>query len=1031
MLNFLIKRPIAVIMTSLGVLLLGFYALDFIPISLMPDIDIPKITVQISADNMSARQLDNTIVSPLRNQLGQLSHLKDIKSESTNENGLIHLRFKHGTKIDYSFIEVNEKIDRTMGIFPKNIKRPKVIKASATDIPVFYLSMSLKDEPLRAKSYDSLLYPVSQRFVEFNRFANQVIKKRIEQLAEVSLVDVSGVVGSEILIIPNLEKIRSIGITLWELESKIKSHDLYIGNLLIKDNQYQYDVRLGSSIDNIREIKELYIRKNGRTYQLKDLAQVLEHPQKRTGLILSEGKEAMTMAIIKQSDAKMGDLKESLNRLLMYLKFDYPDIDFTITRDQTKLLDYVINNLLQSLLWGIVLAFGIMFLFLKNIISPLLIGITIPISLVVSLSMFQLLGISINIISLSGLILGIGLMIDNSIIVIDNITQYRELGYNLDKACVLGTNEVFRPLLSSALTTCAVFVPLIFLSGVGGALFYDQAMAVSIGLSVSLLISLTLLPVLFRLFHMKSGKMQRTVNQYLSTVNKLDYGALYEKGFRWVMRKQHFSWGIAILLLAMALGLYFQLSKSQMPHFQTTETLVMIDWNEQINVSENKRRTQELLLPFHSQLVNHTALIGQQQFIMGKDTDNQTSETTLHLQGSSPDHILKIKNEVAETLNTSYPESIYTFENVDNIFNLIFPVDEPMLVARLYRTDLAINSAEFDLKVLWGKLQELLSRYNVQPLAQQESITLVADQEKLLTYNVNSEILFDLLKSAFNEKEILQISDNENFLPVVLGGKPKSIQQVITETTVRSRDSAFFPIKEFVKMSTSDDLKTVYGDKRGSFVPLALDVEDNRVVSTMSDIRSFLATVPEYDVTFTGDYFNNQKLIGELIVILIISLLLLYFILATQFESFLLPVIILLEVPLALAGAFLFLKLFGMSINLMSMIGIVVMTGIIVNDSILKIDAIVQLERQGYTLLRSLLVAGKRRLKPILMTSLTTILALVPLLLLDGLGVELQAPLAVALIGGMVLGTFVSLYFIPLCYYQLSKIPIRNIEQRL
>src|SRR5690606_9053687 len=212
---------------------------------------------------------------------------------------------------------------------------------------------------------------------------------------------------------------------------------------------------------------------------------------------------------------RMGDLKKALNTLMEYLKQDYPNIDFSITRDQTKLLDYAINNLFQSLLWGMLLAFGIMFFFLKDVKSPLLIGFTIPVSIIVCLLFFQVFGISINIISLSGLILGIGLMIDNSIIVIDNITQFRERGYKLPKACVLGTTEVFKPLLSSVLTTCAVFLPLIFLSGISGALFYDQAMAITIGLFVSLLVSITLLPVLYRLFYLKESPKKGRMTRFL------------------------------------------------------------------------------------------------------------------------------------------------------------------------------------------------------------------------------------------------------------------------------------------------------------------------------------------------------------------------------------------------------------------------------------------------------------------------------------------------------------------------------------
>ncbi|MFY0715233.1 efflux RND transporter permease subunit [Seonamhaeicola sp. NFXS20] len=1026
MVKFLINKPIAVLMTTLGVLILGFYASSFIPISLMPDIDIPEITVQISDESMSARQLEDGVVKHLRNQLKQVSHLKDIKSETTNGMAVVRLLFTHGTKINYSFIEVNEKIDRFMGRLPKTMKRPKVIKASATDIPVFYISATLKDNQKKSTIRNKDLYPVPQEFVDFNRFTNQVIKKRIEQVNEVAMVDISGLVASEILIIPNLEKLQSLGFSLDELETAIKRADVEIGNLSIKDSQYQYNIRLGSQVVDIRDVQNLYIKKHNRVFQLKDIAQVVEHPQKRKGLVLSDGKEAVTMAIIKQHDARMGDLKEKLEELLKRLRKDYRAIDFRVTRSQTKLLDYAIGNLTQSLLWGVILAFAVMFLFLKNIKSPFLIAIVIPVSMVVCLLFFQLFNISINIISLSGLVLGIGLMIDNSIIVIDNITQYIEQGNSLSKSCVLGTNEVFKPLLSSALTTCAVFLPLIFISGVTGALFYDQAMAISIGLFVSLLVSLTLLPVLYYLFHKRQRTKQGKVSRFLEKTNPIDYNSVYEKGFRWVMRKQKLSWLIIIILLTSVAVLYTMLPKTQMPEFSKTEILLKVDWNEQINTDENKQRILEALELVKGDIKDHTALVGSQQFVLDKEALAKPSEVTLYLNCGNQKTLENITKRLNAYLLEKYPNALYKYEDVDNIFSTIFSDDEPALVARMRNVSGLKNQKNKQLQELWYQVNTSAEHIQLKPIVWQESMVLVADKEKLMIYDVNENQLFNKLKSAFGERSVFSITDNQDIVPIVLGGKVKSIEAVLDETVVISRDSALIHVKEFVKVVRTKDLKTIVGGTEGEYYPMDIEVNSDNAERTQSTIKGIVNHNKWYEVNFSGSIFSNKAMLKELMVVLLISLLLLYFILASQFESFLLPFIVLLEVPIDLAGAFLFLKLFGMSINLMSLIGIVVMSGIIINDSILKIDTIIQLQRQGDPLIKALLIAGKRRLKPILMTSLTTILALIPLLFSSGLGAELQAPLAVSLIGGMVLGTIVSLYFIPLCYYYFSKITYKK-----
>ena len=440
MVKFLIHRPIAVLMTALGLAVLGVLAVGYVPVSLMPDIDIPEITIQVDGEGRSARELEDGIVSQLRSQLVQLTHLEDIKSETSNGRAVVRLGFTHGTAIDYAFIEANEKVDWAMGSLPRDLERPRVIKASATDIPVFYLDLTLKND-VAAKPNGT----VSQKFVDFNRFVDQVVRKRIEQVPEVALVDVNGLVRSEILVVPNEGKMIALGLGISDIEEAIKKDDIEIGSILVKDNQYQYNLRLGTSLSNINDLGNIYIRNNDRVFQLKELAELTERPQKRTGLALSNGREAVTMSIIKQADARMGDLKDALEGTIAQMEKDYPEIKFTVMRNQTKLLDLTIGNLTQSLFWGMLLAFAVMFLFLRDARSPLLIGISVPLSLLVCLLLFHLLEISINIVSLSGLVLGIGLMIDNAIIIIDNIAQHRERGRSLSEACTKGTNEVSSP----------------------------------------------------------------------------------------------------------------------------------------------------------------------------------------------------------------------------------------------------------------------------------------------------------------------------------------------------------------------------------------------------------------------------------------------------------------------------------------------------------------------------------------------------------------------------------------------------------
>jgi len=1020
MVKFLTNRPIAVTMTFIAILVLGVVASMQIPVSLLPDTDIPKITVQVTGKNMPARELENTVVRPLRRHLMQTAHLADIRSETRDGSAIIEMDFEFGSDIDFAFIETNEKIDRAIQQLPRDIERPRAIKASATDIPAFYLNLTLNNwEDQKIRRVNTELYPVPQAFVELSNFAFQVIRKRIEQLPEVAMVDMSGMVYPELLVVPVQQKIEALDISIEAMEQAIASNHLSLGNLVIRDGQYQYNVRFSSTLRTKREIEEVYLKVDNRLFQLKDLAEVIEHPQPRAGLVSSDGQDALSLAIIKRSDAQMGTLKETLNALITHLEQDYPHIQFTVTRDQTQLLEYSINNLAQGLAWSAVLAFLVMFFFLKDFQSPLLIGITIPTALLVSLLFFHLLGISVNIISLSGLVLGVGMMVDNSIIVIDNIGQHRDMGKPLNAACVHGVNEIFRPLLSSVLTTCAVFIPLIFLSGISGALFYDQAMAVAIGLVSSLIISITLLPVYYHLLYKK--KRFHGLNKMLQWINRWNYEGWYDRGFAWVMRQQVAAWCVLALLLVGTFFLYERLPVSRLPSFIQNELVLHIDWGTPVTLEENQDRVGQLTHQINAQLEQKTSFVGKQHFLLDKAADMSTSEALVYLRVKEHEELLSIRRYITDWINFHYRGAIYEFRNPGNIFDVLFADNQPAIEARLRATnDYGHEYGKFLGRTLTS-LQEKLTDNTIPEIEWQEQIVLEADPVRLMTYKVAPEVIHKHLKSAFSENEVLLLADNQYFVPVVIGRNRQNLQEILASLAVPNENGEQIYLRNLLTWKKDADLKTIIAGQQGEYYPVPFEKIPDEEVSTLENaVRAVLNQDKLFEVSFSGSYYESRELIRDMIFILGISLLLLYFILAAQFESLKLPLIVLFEVPIDIFGAFFMLWLFGAGINLMSMIGIIVMSGIIINDSILKIDTINQLRKDGLGLIRALHVAGRRRLKPILMTSLTTILALMPFLFSSGMGADLQKPLALSITGGMIVGTLVSVYVIPLMYYYLA-----------
>lgn len=1015
MLYRLLDRPIAVTMVTIVLLILGWVSTNLLPASLTPDIDAPYITVQVEAQGLSARQLNETALTPLRQQLMQVSQLTDIRSEAREGSGTIQLSFEQGADIDYIFIEVNEKIDRCTSSLPRDIERPKVIKASVTDIPAFYVDMTLRKEP-QTDGLDEL-HPVSDQFIELSRFASQVITKRIEQLSEVAMVDVSGGVSSELLVIPDEERLRQVGITIGDVENALRSMDISLGSLTIRDGEYQYNVKFRTVAGGKSDVEEMFLKVKGRLFRLKELADVIEHPRKRQGMVLSNGKDAITLAVVKQADARMSDLKRSMNSLMGQFRYDYPNIEFTVTRDQTELLDYSIDNLIDNIIVGIILACVVILLFMRDLRSPLLVILTIPVTLIITLLVFYITGISINIISLSGLILGTGMMVDNSIIVVDNITARWQRGELLRDAVVRGTREVVTPMLSSILTTCAVFIPLIFINGMAGAMFYDQAMAVTITLFVSYGVAIILLPVYYGVLYRRLPHFKP--NAWLERFSFDRVESRYDSILKWFFRHRAVMWATYAVAAAGLVTLFFVVRQERLPEMTYRDMLVRIDWNERISAEENARRTDAMIAELGTAVEQSTVMAGVQQFILGHTDEMGVAEATVYLKCYDSDDVQSVQDRLSTYIMQYAPEAHVSFGVSGNIFDMIFADKEAMLTARLRSTSGRAATSE-QLQGVIESISRALPEMHIPPIAVQEDIMYVAQPERMALYGVSYSMLFTALRNALNENTLFTINSGNESLPVVVGSNIDDLNDLLEKTFVKAGD-AEIPVGVFMKQTRSLELKSIVAGEEGDYYPLELAPASRDVDRVMRTVRDCVAEAEGFEVSFSGSYFTNREMVRQLVWVLVIALLLLYFILAAQFESLVQPLIILSEIVIDLFGAIVILWISGQTLNLMSMIGLIVVCGIVINDSILKIDTINTLRRRGMRMQHAILEAGRRRLKPIVMTSLTTILAVVPFLARGDMGSDLQYPMSLVIIGGMIVGTLISVLFIPVAYYEIYK----------
>ncbi|WP_114751649.1 efflux RND transporter permease subunit [Pleomorphovibrio marinus] len=1007
MVRFLLSRPIAVGMTFFALVVFSILLFRTLPISLLPPIDVPQIVVKINYQNASPESIEQNILEPLREGLITLAGLESMESKAGSEVGNIRLTFDYKTKMELAYIEVNEKIDRLISLLPEDLARPQVIRINTNDIPMVRVQI-LPDEGVD--------------FAEASLLVENVIKKRLEQLEGIALVDINGRQEKVISVSPKPSMLAALGMEEQHVIDAIVAGNSELPGINVEDGQFRYFLRLATRLENPEDVMQLPVRgEEGVTVPLSRVADVSYEISRPSGYHLYNGKQALVVTVHKQAAAKMNELMPKVYESLENFKKDYPQVQFELTQDQSMLLNAGISNLRTSLLFGGIFAFGVLFIFMGNLRTPIIIGISLPSSLIISFLVFYFFGISINVISLSGLALGLGMLIDNSIIVLDNIGRKRKEGLALFEACVVGVEEVMSALISSVLTTLAVFIPLVFLSGISGALFYDQAVSVAAILSVSLLVAFILLPLLYKLFFIES---KASILKEDSRLFLVLLGA-YKKLYHVLFAKRKLSLLVLFLLIPLMLSISSLLPVEGLPPIEKFDLLLEVDWNEPIHALENKQRFQQLLEAVEGKYLQAESDIGLNQFLLF-DGENSIQRGNLYLRFEDSEEKVAQTRHLQEFLRQNYPMASIDLQDAPNAFEQLF--SSPFAYYEARWKDLT-SKKPVDEPLMDQWLQELpVANWDRGPGLQKESsIIFRLDLDKMATYGVETQSMLNQIEKLFGNYLITDIKRFGEVTPVKLKESAGDFQRLLKETYVSGAENTPYQLSNFVYFNYDNHYKSITADAAGVYQ--SINLHDPNQPGIEQGLLGW-ANDKNLAISFTGQYFKDRETIQQLIGILLISVLLLYFILAAQFESFFQPLIVIFTLPLGIGGAFFVLWVTGTSLNVMSAIGLVVMLGIMVNDAILKIDTINRLRNKlgqqlgmapGEALEKAMYQAGEIRLKPIVMTSITTILALLPVVFSAGLGADLQRPLVLSVIGGLTIGTFTALYFVPLSYWLITK----------
>lgn len=1074
--NTAVNRPVTITVICIAAIMLGFYSFHKLSIDFLPDIDVPKLIVQAECPGANTRDVEENVTRVIEANLSTLQDVHKIYSISRDGIAFIHVTFNWGTDMDFAFIKVRSKLDRMQENLPEYAERPTVLRfdPSSTPIMSFVVTGDRIEHPKSARDYQNAL-------VELKEVAASIIKRRLEQIDGIAFVLVEGGLEREIQIFLDEKKCTAFKIGFAEIESALRKFNVTASGGTIRDGYFEFPLRILAEYQRVDEIYATPVKhtESGETITLREIARIEDGFKERTGFTRLNGKEVISLFLFKEAGANTVEASRSVYHTLSRLFEEYPEFRVLPVYDQAEFIQDAINNVLQSLYLGGIFAFFILFYFLRDLKSPVIIGISIPISIITTVIFMYFFKINFNIISLGGLALGIGMLVDNSIVVLENIYRYKEMGHNLLDAAVKGTREVSLAITASTFTTVSVFLPLIYVRGLAGELFYEQSVTITIALLVSLLVSITVLATLagrnpnpfaplqdrWNLrsfqpipFSTADGWLKKIVFILIGLIENLLYAIIfgiyrlllrhlirfiqftilhfqqflekvmtvYEENLERALVHRHKVMLITLLLfLGSVLGFVF-IKKELMPPVDQKQLVISAELAPGVSLTATTAAISKLEqdLMRVPGVKNVLASIGITENVLDQTYQPGVNKAILDLEIQEKANSFAVAQQIEHRFG-QFPEMTLAIQQRATIFEQLFQQQPDLFDVRLAGPELA-ELNRLNLQIL-GFLQQQSGFENaissLRPGGQEFALKL--NRERMVQYNITLNEISDFLQKQLQGSVPTQFIDFSDKIDIKVMNQHqrrltlRQIEQLQYPATRTNGQTIFIPLEQVLTIEPGTGFSEITRENQTRIVNLTASLNEISFSDAQSQLEEYLTTIdiPGGYLVETG--IQQQEMLENyrnLLLIFIISLALVYFILSAQFESVKLPLIILLAIPLSFIGIILTLYLTGNSLNMMSLIGIVILVGIVVNDSIVKVDFIHRQHQSGSELKTALLAAGQKRFRPILMTTITTVCGLLPMALAMGSGAEMRRPLAWVIIGGISVATLLTLIVIPVIY---------------
>ena len=1022
-----VKRPIMTTLCFVAVVILGLFSLRNLPIDLYPDIETNTIMVMTTYSGASAQDIEQNVTRPLENVLNSVSNLKHITSKSRENISVITLEFEYGEDIDVLTNDVRDKLDMVSSMMPDDAETPIIFKFSTDMIPIIMLSVN-----------------ATESMPGLYKILDDAVANPLARISGVGSVSISGAPKREIHVYVDPVRLEAYNLTVEQIGSIIGAENRNIPGGSFDIGSDTYSLRVQGEFKASEEMANIVVGSyNGKSVYLSDVARIEDSLEERTQETYNNGRQGAMIVVQKQSGANSVQISDKVLAMLPDLQKRLPsDVELGIIVDTSDNIRNTIDSLVETVMYALLFVIIVVFLFLGRWRATLIITITIPISLIASFIYLYATGNTLNIVSLSALSISIGMVVDDAIVVLENVTTHIERGSDPRQAAVHGTNEVAVSVIASTLTLIAVFFPLTLVTGMTGVLFRQLGWMVTIMMIISTVCALSLTPMLCSLLLRRVNHHGKLYTVLFTPINKgLDaFDRGYGRMLAWVVGHKLVTFLVCMGIFIGSLFLVRQVGTEFFPTADDARMRVSLEMPIGTRVELSKESTARLVELWREkypeiQIINYTTGTASSDNTFASLSDNGPHIISMNIRLTDPGERDRSITEIAGLMRRDlrdFPEFKKAQVSVGGMgMGGQSTIDYEIYGYDFNETDSVARKLQAALLSIPGTADVIISRSDYQPEYQVDF-----DREKLALYGLNLSTAATYLRNRINGQLASQFrEDGEEYdIKVMYAPENRTSLADIENILIYNSAGKAVRVRDVGKVVERFTPPTIERKDRERIVTVSTVVQD---VPMSQIVEASMKKIDEMDIPqginiqLSGSYEDQQDSFSDLLVLAVLIIILVYIVMAAQFESYTYPGIIMTSLLFAFSGVFIILWLTGHTLNVMSMIGAIMLIGIVVKNGIVLIDYISLNRERGMSIRRAVINGGESRLRPVVMTTLTTILGMVPMAVGTGQGAEMWRPMGTAVIGGLTFSTVLTLLFVPVLYCVFASQGIKNQRRKL